>query len=96
VLGLGGSHFIDERQPLIEIGLDSLMAVEFRNQLASAFSRQFSVTLLFDYPSLGALADFILGADSPAKPEKPDLDLQVAEGLSDQEAEELLKAELGG
>lgn len=96
VLGLGEGHFIDERQPLIEIGLDSLMAVEFRNQLGSAFASQFSVTLLFDYPSLGVLADHILGVLLPATPEALDPELEAIEQLSDREAEELLRAELDG
>ena len=44
----------------MEAGLDSLGAVELRNQLATAFtSVELPATLTFDYPTINALAGFI-------------------------------------
>ena len=98
LLGFDGrGPYIDERQSLLRLGMDSLMAVEFRNVLASAFGRPLSATLVFDHPSIGALADFLNGA--PAHEEglpQRDALLEQLETLSDSEAEELLKAELNG
>jgi myxalamid-type polyketide synthase MxaB len=98
VLGLDKSHFIDERQPLVRMGLDSLMAVEFRNRLVVALKRPLTATLLFDYPNLGRLADFL---DEQAAPQQ--LVARVAEdsfaesldSLTDEQAEDLLREELG-
>jgi NADPH:quinone reductase-like Zn-dependent oxidoreductase len=105
VMGLADTHAIDERQPLLKMGLDSLMAVELRNRLAAALGRSLPATLLFDYPSPGAIADFVLGAMTaattgtadPTARETPDDDalLRDIAGMSDEEAERLLERELG-
>jgi short-subunit dehydrogenase/aryl carrier-like protein len=96
ILGLDASGpYLDERQPLLRMGMDSLMTVEFRNRLAAALGRPLSATLVFDHPTIGALADF-LSPDSQPEEELPQPDklLQELEGLSEEDAEELLKAEL--
>jgi NAD(P)-dependent dehydrogenase (short-subunit alcohol dehydrogenase family) len=96
LLGLDGSGpYIDEYQPLLRLGMDSLMALEFRNQLASAFRRPMSATLVFDHPTLGDLATFLNGSSAPdSHPPHPDAALEELEALSEGQAEELLKAEL--
>lgn len=101
VLGLESTQPLDPRLALKEIGLDSLMAVELRNALAKAFAHPLPATLLFDYPTLDALAASLLrtlGLEVEAAPAKPvavaapALD-ELAE-LSDEEAEALLLKEL--
>ena len=59
VLGLDAATPIDRRVPLKEIGLDSLMSVELRNILVRSGGRPLPATLLFDYPSLDALARYL-------------------------------------
>lgn len=59
-LGLDPSRAVDPRTPLGELGLDSLLAVELRNTLATALGQTLPATLLFDYPTIDALTDFIL------------------------------------
>jgi acyl carrier protein len=103
VLGLDPARAIDPKQPLRELGLDSLMAVELRNALGAALGRPLPATLLFDYPTLGALAGHLgrllvpEGAPESAGPavERARTVAQL-ERLSDDEAEALLLEELQG
>ena len=85
---------IDERDPLLTLGMDSLMAVEFRNQLSSALGRPLSATLVFDHPTVGALADFLGGTVAREDAVGNDALLEELDSLSDEEAETLLRAEL--
>jgi len=95
VLRLNGSGlFIDEREPLIKIGMDSLMAVEYRNHLAAALGRPLSATLVFDHPTIASLADFLGGGGSPEPVEGRDALLEDINSLSDDQAAELLQEEL--
>jgi acyl transferase domain-containing protein len=59
VLGFAPGRRIDPLQPLQELGLDSLMAVEFRNALAGAIQRSLPATLLFSYPALEDIAGHV-------------------------------------
>ena len=49
-------------RPLIEMGLDSLMAVEFSTELQIMIGEQFAIgpTMLFDHPTIDAIADHVL------------------------------------
>ncbi|MCR9201567.1 MAG: SDR family NAD(P)-dependent oxidoreductase [Planctomycetaceae bacterium] len=49
-------------RPLIEMGLDSLMAVEFGTELQQMLGDQFAVgpTMLFDHPTIDAISDHVL------------------------------------
>ncbi|MCC6166644.1 MAG: SDR family NAD(P)-dependent oxidoreductase, partial [Caldilineaceae bacterium] len=60
VLGWDAARSVDPRQPLNEVGLDSLMAVELRNLISRGVNRLLPATLLFDYPTIDALADYLL------------------------------------
>jgi len=60
VLGLRTTDALDAKTPLNELGFDSLMAVELANTLSRSAGRAFSVTLLFDYPTFDALANYLL------------------------------------
>ncbi len=102
-LGFESGHPIDDRQPLSELGLDSLMAVELRNALGVSLglARPLPATLMFDFPTIEALADF-LGARvlgfapaASARPDRPGAALvdEIA-ALTELEAERLLIAEL--
>ncbi|NEQ72612.1 MAG: SDR family NAD(P)-dependent oxidoreductase [Okeania sp. SIO2C9] len=58
-LGLTDGQKLERRQPLFDLGLDSLMAVELKNRLESSLQTSLSSTLLFDYPTLEALVEYL-------------------------------------
>ncbi|NEQ13604.1 MAG: SDR family NAD(P)-dependent oxidoreductase [Moorea sp. SIO3E2] len=58
-LGWRDGQKIGMRQPLFDLGLDSLMAVELKNRLESSLETNLSSTLLFDYPTVEALVEYL-------------------------------------
>ena len=95
-------------EPLSDLGLDSLMAVELRNLLSTALghSRPIPATLVFDHPTVEAIAAFLgEGFEAPAPAAAPDPApisgalvtslLDDMESLSDEEIEAQL-ARRGG
>ncbi|MFM7424594.1 MAG: SDR family NAD(P)-dependent oxidoreductase, partial [Elainella sp.] len=102
---LGFTGVIEPQQGLSELGMDSLTSVELRNLLQKSLGCRLPSTLLFDYPTLAALTDYLLNrleltAAAPAGISTPDLTgLDLTEfdlteldltGLSETEAEALL------
>ena len=59
VLGLSGPEQVPADRPLQELGLDSLMAVETRNRLATLIGQDLPASLLFDSPTPRALASHL-------------------------------------
>lgn len=46
--------------PLRELGLDSLMVVELRNRLSAELAVPFPASLVFDYPTIAKLTEYLL------------------------------------
>jgi pimaricinolide synthase PimS1 len=60
VLGLSGGTAVPSDQPIKDLGMDSLMAVELRNQLSARADTSLPTTLAFDYPTPEAIADLLM------------------------------------
>ncbi len=61
VLRIGDPHTLRREQPLLDLGFDSLMAVELRNVLRRELElpRKPPATLVFDYPTIAAIAGYL-------------------------------------
>ena len=109
VLGLDPSEPLDPQKPLMDLGLDSLMAVELGNLLRTSLGQasRLPATLIFKYPTIEALADYVarnlLSLETPpqdfrseSRKEVDELGVDIAEigQLSADEVRQLLAAEL--
>ncbi|MCE7984893.1 MAG: SDR family NAD(P)-dependent oxidoreductase [Caldilinea sp. CFX5] len=59
VLGFKTPEKITLRQRLFDLGLDSLMAMELKNRLERGLELPVPPTLMFDYPTVEALVDYL-------------------------------------
>lgn len=85
VLNRPSGRSLSRHQPLHEMGIDSLMAIDVANVLSAFFHHRLPSTLIFDYPSIDAIAAFIDASAYPAPAEEE-------EGLSAEEEALLLVA----
>ena len=101
VLGFSADRHIDSTLPLNGFGLDSLMALEFRNALSRGVGRSLPATLLFSYPAIEDVANHLVrllyGAavpePAPISSNGSEDVLENIEDLSDEEVERRLAAD---
>ncbi len=75
VLGHGDPTRVEPERGLLDLGFDSLTAIELRNGLAAATGLRLPSTVLFDHPTPLAMARFLHEEfDFDAAPDTPDLD----------------------
>ena len=104
VLRRDRSDPIERRQRLMDLGMDSLMAVELRNALSWELElpQALPATLIFDYPNVEAIAEYLAsqvltldGDLSESRPAEIGPESLSIEDLSDEEVERLLLEKLG-
>ena len=62
---------IGVNEPLVAAGLDSLSSVELRNSLEGKLGLELPGTLVFDYPTISAIAQFISANHAPPAAGEP-------------------------
>jgi acyl carrier protein len=105
LLRMESPELISRKGRLIDLGLDSLMAIELRDRIAKALDLQepLPATLVFDHPTVDAIAFYlrqeVLHIASESGDAEVPADLMAAragelEQLEDEEVEALLRARL--
>ena len=61
ILGFSDPKAIDTQEKFADLGMDSLMAVEFKNSLQASLGNAVSLTAAFDYPTVELLTEYIAG-----------------------------------
>lgn len=97
ILGINPNE-LEIDQDLDDLGMNSLSSVELRNRLQTRFNCKLSATLIFDYPTIAELTDYIetILHSKPQPQSHPSLnpELEAIQQLSEAEAEALLQQEL--
>jgi acyl transferase domain-containing protein/acyl carrier protein len=102
VMGIVHPSGVDRERGFVEMGMDSLMAVELKKRLEALAGRPLHSSIVFNYPSVAAMVAHlgavlsILPAEGPSsvKPSLAEEDERLFEDLSDADAERLLAQEL--
>jgi acyl carrier protein len=102
VLGWSSTNTPDARRGFFDLGMDSLMALDLKNRLQDSLGLPLRATVVFNYSTIDALADFLaaqFGSSSPATTSTPTSSSQpvtavAIDTLSDDEALRLLDEQL--
>lgn len=102
-LGMPETERLAGNERLFELGVDSLLAIEIKNRLASSLGRSLRSTLIFDFPTVNGLVAHLadelgLGTEAQKKQEasreaQGALSAEI-QGLSEQELTSLIDQEL--
>lgn len=105
ILGLESAAAVERGKGFFQLGMDSLTSMELRNRLQKEFSCSLATTLVFKYPTVVSLADYLLdevcepagkedskiGAGKNREDDRSNQDLEL---LSEEQAEALLLKKL--
>jgi NAD(P)-dependent dehydrogenase (short-subunit alcohol dehydrogenase family) len=85
LLGFPAGTRIEPHRALRDLGLDSLLSVSLRNALAAGYGLDLPATVVFDHPTLTALADHLLGLAAPQEESLDALDEAALAALVERE-----------
>lgn len=81
---------VKDVQPFFDCGMDSITAVDFSRLVGEAFRLEFHVDIIFDYPNLFTLTDYVmdrLSLDSSAQLDEDDVTIDELSQMLERELE---------
>ncbi|MGW6258997.1 SDR family NAD(P)-dependent oxidoreductase [Streptomyces sp. NPDC055085] len=70
ILGLGFAESVPADEPLRDLGMDSVTAVELRNRISARLGTRLPATLLFDHPTAARLAGYLVANALDSTPQE--------------------------
>ncbi|MCP4262402.1 MAG: SDR family NAD(P)-dependent oxidoreductase [Planctomycetes bacterium] len=98
-IGIDTSNIMDTNKPLMDLGMDSLMAVEIRNSLGKGLDTSLPVSLLFNYPTVNEITMYleqkiIKSNEEHSGTAQSDEGFSYLDSLNQNDLEELINSEL--
>ncbi|MBF0377040.1 MAG: SDR family NAD(P)-dependent oxidoreductase [Desulfamplus sp.] len=84
ILGMDSPDQVLPDARLFDLGLDSLMAVELKNLVEKNMNCRLKSTLVFDYPTVGSMTEYLLKTMVLPKPDLPELSSNISEKAAEQ------------
>jgi myxalamid-type polyketide synthase MxaB len=94
VMGFSSADSIDLQENFGDLGMDSLMAVELTNRLQKSLGYSMPQTLIFDYPTIEALATYLHTEGLIPRPIESAVGLPLDEAIAVEQPTALNQAEL--
>lgn len=60
LMGFDSTDDVDPKQPLLDLGVDSLVAIDLSNRLQKSINLELEISVFFEYPTLSELSTYIL------------------------------------
>ncbi|MBF0228387.1 MAG: SDR family NAD(P)-dependent oxidoreductase [Desulfamplus sp.] len=83
ILGMDSPEQVLPDARLFDLGLDSLMAVELKNLVEKNLNCRLKSTLVFDYPTVGSMTEYLLKTMVLPKPDLPELPENISEKVEE-------------
>lgn len=95
VMGLASPQLLDRSEGFFQFGMDSLMSVTLQRALAESLGQPVPASVVFDYPTVDALTDYLASILPELIEVAADADVDVYEDLSEDELLQQLSQRLG-